>query len=115
MNVLSTAQNIASEYAALGDFIGLCTGVPGNTSTVFNEAAGGTPGYARQATTWTENTNGTVSGSVVILNLPAGTYPYMIVCSAATGNNMIDWIPLATPIVIGAQQAVPITPGIVFN
>lgn len=109
-NVLATAQNIANDYTALGDYIGLCTGPPGNTSTVLNEATGGSPAYARQATTWTAGTNGSASGSQVIINLPPGTYPYMIVCSGATGNNMVDWCILPTPIMVTVQSPIKVTP-----
>lgn len=109
-NVLSTAQNLDNDKVALGDWIGVCTGPPGNTSTVLNEATGGTPAYARQQTTWTAGTNGSHSGSQVTLNLPAGTYPYMIVCQASSGNNMVDWCILPTPIVVGTQSAITITP-----
>jgi hypothetical protein len=109
-NVLSTAQALDNYKVSLGNWIGVCTGPPGNTSTVLNEATGGSPAYARQQTTWTPGTNGTNTGSQVTLNLPAGTYSYGIICSASTGNTMIDWFTLQTPIVITAQTAVPITP-----
>jgi hypothetical protein len=109
-NLVSTAQNLDNTKVSLGNYIGVCTGVPGSTSTVLNEATGGSPAYARQATTWTAGTNGSHTGSPVVLNLPAGTYPYMIMCSASSGNNMVDWCILPTPIVIGAQTPITITP-----
>jgi hypothetical protein len=109
-NVLATAQNIDNDFAALGNWIGVCTGPPGNTSTVSNEATGGSPAYARQSTTWTAGTNGSHVGSAVTLNLPSGTYPYLIMCSGSTGNNMIDWCILPTPIMVTAQTPVTITP-----
>src|SRR5689334_7579606 len=110
VNVLTTAQTQDNNYAALGDYIGVCTGPPGDSSTVNNEATGGSPAYARQATTWTAGTNGSHTGSAVTLNLPAGTYPYMILCSGSTGNNMVDWCILPTPIVLAVQTPVTITP-----
>lgn len=112
MNQLQTAQNITNDYTALGNWIGVCTGPPGNSSTVLNEASGGSPAYARQATTWTANSNGSATGSQVTLNLPAGTYPYMIVCSSSSGNTMVDWCILSTPISTGAQGPVTITPAV---
>jgi hypothetical protein len=110
VNVLATAQNITNDFTALGDWIGLCTGPPGATSTVLNEATGGSPAYARQQTTWTAGTNGSAAGSQVTLNVPAGTYPYAIQCSASSGNNMIDWCILPTPIMVTGQSAITFTP-----
>lgn len=112
MNQLTTAQNITNDYTALGNYIGVCTGPPGNSSTVLNEATGGSPAYTRQATTWTAHTNGSATGSQVTLNLPAGTYPYMIMCSASSGNTMVDWCILSTPITNSAQGPVTITPAV---
>lgn len=110
VNVLATAQNLDNDLAGLGSWIGVCTGPPGTTSTVLNEATGGSPAYARQETTWTAGTNGSHAGSQVVLNLPAGTYPYMIVCSSSSGNNMVDWCILPTPIMTSAQSAITLTP-----
>jgi hypothetical protein len=115
VNVTATAQSLNNSFTGLGTWIGVCTGTPGNTSTPANEATGGSPAYARQATTWTGGTSGSAAGSAVILNLPAGTYPYMIMCSGSTGNNMVDWITLPTPIVIAAQTAVTVTPSVSTN
>lgn len=112
VNVLATAQNLANDFSAMGAYIGVCTGPPGNTSTVFNEATGGSPAYVRKLTTWTAGTNGSEAGSPVTLNLPAGTYPYMIMCSAATGNNLTDWCILPTPIVVTSQAAIQVTPAV---
>ena len=118
MNVLSTAQNIANDFTALGNWIGVCTGPPGTSSTVLNEASGGTPAYARQQTTWTAGANGSAQGSQITLNLPAGTYPYMILCSGSSGNNMVDWCILSTPITVtssgGASVPVQMTPSTTF-
>ena len=110
MNVLTTAQNIANDAAALGNYVGLCTGPPGQTSTVQNECSGGSPAYTRQATTWTDGTNGSVTGSQLTFNLPAGTYPYMIVCQGSSGNNMVDWCILNTPIQVSSQAQITLTP-----
>ena len=112
VNVLATAQNLNNDYSAMGDWIGVCTGVPGSTATVLNEATGGSPAYARQQTDWTSGSNGSAVGSAVTLNLPAGTYPYMIMCSGSSGNNMVDWCILPTPIILSAQTAIEITPSI---
>jgi hypothetical protein len=110
VNQLATAQNVNNDYTALGAYIGVCTGPPGTTSTVLNEVTGGSPAYVRKLTTWTAGTNGSAVGTSVTLNLPAGTYPYMIMCSAVSGNNLIDWCILPTPIMVISQAGIQITP-----
>lgn len=107
-NVTSTAQNQVNDYSAQGNWIGLCSGNPGSTSAPSNEASGGSPAYARQATSW--NVSGpTAIGSAVTINVPAGTYGYMIMCSASSGNNMVDWCPI-TPQVATSQTTITVTP-----
>jgi hypothetical protein len=110
VNQLATAQNITNDYTALGNWIGVATGPPGTTATVLNEAVGGSPAYARQATTWTAGVNGTATGSSITLNLPAGTYPYLIMCQSSTGNTLVDWCILNTPIMVSSQAAIQVTP-----
>lgn len=110
VNQLATAQNVNNDYTALGAWIAICTGPPGTTSTILNEASGGSPAYARKLTTWTSGTNGSAAGSPVTINLPPGTYPYMAMCSAATGNNLIDWCILPTPVMVTTQAAIQFTP-----
>lgn len=110
VNVLATAQNVCNDYTALGNWFGLCTGPPGNTSTVLNEATGGSPAYARQQSTWTAGTNGSAAGSQLTFNLPAGTYPYLIVCQSSSGNTMVDWCILPTPIMVTSQAVVTVNP-----
>lgn len=114
VNVLSTEQNLANTLVSYGDYIGVCTGPPGNTRTPYNEAVYENNG-ARQHTEWDTGQNGNVTGSTVTLDLPAGTFPYMIVCQGSSGDNMVDWAILPTPIVLGAPQQVQITPAAVVN
>ena len=109
VNVLATAQNLNNDYTALGNWIGVSTGPP--ASGALNEPPGtGSPPYARQSTTWTPGTNGSASGAQVTLHLPPGTYPYMLMCSGSTGNNMVDWCILPTPIMVSVQAAITLTP-----
>ena len=110
LNQLSTAQNVCNDYTAMGSWIGLCTGPPGNSSTVLNECSGGSPAYTRQETSWTPGGNGGASGSTVTMNLPSGTYPYMIMCASSSGNTVVDWCILSTPISVTSQSAVTLTP-----
>lgn len=107
-NVSATAGTLVTDASALGNWIGLCTGTPGSTSAPANEASGGSPVYARQSTTWTV-AGSTATGSAVTINVAAGTYTYMIVCSGSSGNNMVDWTPI-TPQVITSQITITITP-----
>jgi hypothetical protein len=107
-NVAATADVIVTDYKALGNWISLHNGNPGSTSTPANEASGGSPAYARQSTTWTV-AGSTATGSSVTFNVPAGTYSYMGLCSASSGNTMVDWAPI-TPQVITAQNTITITP-----
>jgi hypothetical protein len=94
VNVSTTAQDLSNDYVKLGAFIGLATGPPGSTSTPMNEPSGGSPPYGRQHTTWTAGTDGVNNGSLVTINVPAGIYTHMILCSGPTGNNMIDNCPI---------------------
>lgn len=107
-NVTSTADTMISDYSALGNWVGVFTGAPGNTSTPSNEASGGSPAYARQATSWTVS-GSTAIGASVTINVPAGTYSYMGLFSASSGNNMVDWAPI-TPQVCTGQTTITITP-----
>lgn len=107
-NVTATAELMVTYYSGLGAWIGLCTGAPGTTNAPSNEASGGSPAYARQETTWTVS-GATAIGSAVTINVPAGTYNYMIFCSASTGNAMVDWCSISPQIASG-QTTITITP-----
>jgi hypothetical protein len=107
-NVTPTAQTMISDYSGLGAWIGLFTGAPGSTNAPANEASGGSPAYARQETSWTVS-GATAIGSGVTINVPAGTYTYMGLFSAATGNTMVDWCAIS-PQVASGQTTITITP-----
>lgn len=107
-NVDATSDAQITNYVGLGSWIGLATGNPGNTASPTNEAAGGSPAYARQETDWV-TTGSTSIGSPVTFNVGPGTYTYMILCSASSGNNMVDWTPI-TPQVAPLQTTITITP-----
>jgi hypothetical protein len=106
VNVTNTLNTMASFYAGLGDFIGLATGNPGSTPTPANEASGGSPAYARVATTFSAGTTGVQNGSAVTLNVPEGNYDFMILASAGSGDNMIDNCPITTVIMSAQGQIV---------
>lgn len=97
-------QTLAAAYAAAAAYFGLATGAPGTTSTPANEASGS--GYARLPTTWTAGSNGVENGSAVTITAGAATYDYAILCSAATGNTMLDNAAIASTQLTAAGQIV---------
>lgn len=107
-------SNAAKEAAALavtalGNFISLHTADPGTTGT--SEATGGSPAYARKSTTWTGGaSDGSVPGSQVTFDAPAGTYNYMGIWSASTGGTFVAGFALSSPVTLGAQGQVLVTP-----
>ena len=109
VNVSATKQTISNYAASLGNYVGLCTSSPGVTASPYAECSGGSPAYARQATTWTHSTGGVNNGSAVTINVPAGTYPYAILCSASTGNWMVDWAQIVA-LTVTAQSQIIVTP-----
>jgi hypothetical protein len=103
INVASTAQALSDTYASMGAWIGLATADPGGTSTPNQNAevavgAGPAPGYARQQTIWTSESGGVNRGSAVTFSVPPGLYTFMILCSDANGNTMIDNCPISATV-----------------
>jgi hypothetical protein len=86
--VAASRQTLANAYAGLGTYIGVCTGDPGTTNTPANETSGS--GYTRVATTWTPGSTGTEAGSPCTINVPAGTFTYILLASGVSGTNMVD-------------------------
>jgi hypothetical protein len=104
VNVDNTKQQLANTYASLGTFFGLATDDPGTTATPAHEASGG--GYARVATTWSPGAGGLETGTNCTINANAGTYTFAILCSAKTGNNMIDNCTIGNTVLSSAGQIV---------
>ena len=88
----TTRQALADAYKALGNYFAACTGSPGTTSTVANETSGtgGSGAYARLQGTWSSGSTGTLSCTNVILSVPAATFTFGALCSAATGAAQLD-------------------------
>lgn len=107
--IATTRQNLANQYATLGTYIGVCTTNPGTTTTPAGEATGGTPAYARKQTTWTPGTGGILTGSVVTVDVPTGTYTWCTLCSAVSGANQIDNADVVD-VVMSAQGQLVISP-----
>lgn len=107
-NIDNTNDLVVTYVAGLGNWLGLATGNPGNTSSPQNEAVGGSPVYTRQETTWSVS-GSTAIGSPVTFNVGAGTYTYLICCSGSSGSNMVSWTPI-TPQTKSVQSTITITP-----
>lgn len=108
--------NASKETAALavtgtGTWISLHTADPGTTGT--SEATGGSPAYARKQTTWTGGaSDGSVPGSQVTFDAPAGTYTHMGVWSASTAGTFVTGFALSSSVTLGAQGQILVTPTI---
>jgi len=104
-------QVMADAWKNYANFVAVFTGAGGGT-TGANEATGG--GYARQATTWTSNTNGTVGGSAVTVPVAAATYTEGGLFSASTAGNFGGSVPFSggSVIVSGSGASIVVTPNL---
>ena len=105
----TTKQNLADRYGTLGTYIGTATGAPGSTATPSSESTGGSPAYARVATTWSSGTTGVINGTAVTINVPASTITHILLASAVSGANMVDNAD-TTDVVFSAQGTAVVTP-----
>ena len=106
----TVATREASSLAAtnLGDRISLHTADPGTTGA--SEATGGSPAYARKQTTWTGGTaDGSVVGSEVTIDVPAGTYTHFGVWNV-DGTTFVGGGALSSSVTLGAQGQIKVTP-----
>lgn len=111
--VNASKESLATAYTTLGSYISLHTGDPGSTGA--SEATGGTPAYARKATSWTAGAvDGVATGSQVTIDVPAGTYTYAGIWNAATGGSFVDKV-LITATTLGAQGQILVTPTITIT
>jgi hypothetical protein len=106
----TTRQALADAYGSVGKFLGLATADPGAAPAPANEASGGS--YARVATTWSGTGGGFEQGAPCTINVNAGTYTFAILCSAATGANMVDNCTIDSIVLSTAGQIV-LTPAYV--
>lgn len=104
----ATKETAALAVTALGSWISLHTADPGTTGT--SEATGGAPAYARKQTTWTAGgSDGVVTGSAVVFDVPAGTYAWVGLWSAVTAGTYIGSCAVSST-VLGAQGTITVTP-----
>ena len=107
----ATLETAALSATGLGTYISLHTASPGTTGA--SETTGGSPAYARMATTWTGgSSDGIVTGSQVTIDAAAGTYTHFGVWSAASGGTFICGGALSSSAVLGAQGQVLVTPSV---
>lgn len=92
---------------AVAAYASLHTGNPGATGT--SEASGGSPAYARKAITWNAAAAGSKTSAAFTFDVPAGTYTYVGLWSAATGGTYYYKIQLASSQVFASQGQLPIT------
>lgn len=116
MGTLTNAsrETAALAITALGNFISLHTADPGTTGA--SEATGGSPAYARKASTWTGgSSDGSVPGSEVTFDAPSGTYTHFGVWSLVSGGTFISGGALNASATLGAQGQVKVTPTTSIN
>ena len=108
----TTRQSLANAYGNLGNWFAACTGDPGATSTVANETSGtgGSGAYARLQGTWSSGSNGVLTCTNVILSVPAATFTFGSLCSAATGAAQLDNAAI-TPTAFASPGQLVFTPG----
>lgn len=106
----ATKETAALAVTALGAYISLHTGDPGTTGAA--EATGGSPAYARKLTTWAGGaSDGSVPGSQVTFDVPAGTYTHMGIWSAATAGTFVAGFALSSSTgALPGQASVAVTP-----
>lgn len=111
----ATKEAGALAVTGLGNWISLHTSDPGTTGT--GEASGGSPAYARKQTTWTGGAaDGSVTGSQVAFDVPAGTYTHIGVWSAATAGTFVGGFALSSSTgALPGQTTVNVTPTVTVN
>lgn len=107
----SARETAALAVTGMGNWISLHTTDPGITGAA--EASGGAPAYARKQTTWAGGAvDGSVPGSQVTFDAPAGTYGFASQWTASTAGTFISSWALNTPAVLSGQGQVLVTPTI---
>lgn len=108
--VVATRNSMAGFYStAAGSYIGLASGDPGTTATPASEATGGSPAYARKATTFGAGATSASVGSAVTIDSAAATYTFILVATASTGNVMTDKASI-TSVTLSGQGTIVVTP-----
>jgi len=111
MSVVTSKNTMATYYGTQATQIGLATAAQSTTSTITNEVTGGSPAYARVATTWGGASSSAITGTSVTINIPTTTtVTHALLCTAATGaSTLFDWCQV-TSTTYNAQGSAIITP-----
>lgn len=111
----ATKEASALAVTGLGAYVSLHTADPGTTGA--SEASGGSPAYARKQTTWTGGaSDGSVTGSAVVFDVPAGTYTHVGVWTAATSGTFVGGFALSSSTgALPGQATVTVTPTITVS
>lgn len=101
-------ESVALAATAQGAYISLHTADPGTDGT--SEATGGSPAYARKQTTWTGGaSDGSVVGTEVAFDVPAGTFTHIACWTAASGGTFL-WAQSIAGITFPGQGILKISP-----
>lgn len=110
----ASKETAALAVTATGAYISLHTADPGTTGT--SEATGGSPAYARKLTTWTGGaSDGSVPGSQVTFDAPAGTYTHIGIWSASTAGTFVAGFALSSSAILSGQGQVLVTPTVTVS
>lgn len=101
-------EAVALAATAQGAFVALHNGDPGTTGA--SEVSGGSPAYTRKQTTWTGGaSDGSVVGTEVSFDVPAGTYTHISCWTTGTGGTFL-WSQAINGITFPGQGILKISP-----
>lgn len=98
MAIATTAEknSLATKYGTDAAYVALFTADPGTSGTVVGEVTGGSPAYARKAISWGSASGGVITATVTF-DVPASTtITYGGLCTASTGNTLIDRVAITS-------------------
>ncbi len=105
---VATRNALVDAQLALGKNFSLHTADPGTTGA--SEATGGSPAYARKASTMPVASAGSSVGSQVTIDVPAGTFTHWGEWSAITAGTFVDGGALPASETFAAQGQYLLTP-----
>ena len=100
-------EELASHAGSRAAYVSLHTADPSTTGA--NEATGGSPAYARKPVTFVAgSSDGVVSGTAVVFDIPAGTYTHIGLWDAVTAGVFRGGEALPSSFVAAGQDAVAV-------
>lgn len=95
IQITSTKETLAIAYGGAATFAGLHTAQPSQGTPA--EVTGGSPAYARKATSWTAGSSDGVVTVSVTFDVPSGTtVTHAGLWSASTAGTLVDWVALTS-------------------